>query len=134
MEEQKNFGSHVMIDGYGGDQAKLDDVSLILSFLRELPRKLQMRALADPIVMRVPKISEKDPGGISGFVIIAESHISVHTFPDRGYLTADVYSCKTEMDKGKIGQYFIETFKLDKDIELQYVTRGTQFYKRAPLA
>ena len=31
---------------------------------------------------------------MSGFVIIAESHISVHTFPDRGYLNIDIFSCK----------------------------------------
>ena len=32
--------------------------------------------------------------GVSGFVIIAESHISIHTFPDRGYVNIDVFSCK----------------------------------------
>ena len=31
---------------------------------------------------------------MSGFVLIAESHISVHTFPDRGYLNVDIFSCK----------------------------------------
>ena len=32
--------------------------------------------------------------GVSGFVIIAESHISVHTFPDRGHVNVDIFSCK----------------------------------------
>ena len=32
--------------------------------------------------------------GVSGFVLIAESHISVHTFPDRGHVNIDVFSCK----------------------------------------
>ncbi len=31
---------------------------------------------------------------MSGFVLIAESHISVHTFPERGYLNVDIFSCK----------------------------------------
>ena len=38
----------------------------------------------------------RTPGdwGVSGFVLIAESHISVHTFPDRGYVNIDIFSCQ----------------------------------------
>lgn len=32
--------------------------------------------------------------GVSGFVLIAESHISIHTFPSRGYINVDIFSCK----------------------------------------
>ena len=35
-----------------------------------------------------------DDAGVSGFVIIAESHISIHTFPRRNYVNIDIFSCK----------------------------------------
>ena len=47
--------------------------------------------------------------GVSGFVIIAESHISVHTFPDRGYVNIDVFSCKefdTDDAMAQVGEFF----------------------------
>ena len=70
--------------------------------------------------------SPKDPGGVSGFVIIAESHISIHTFPLRGFVSADVYTCQNTLDTEQICQYFAEAFDL-QDLEINLVRRGTRY-------
>ncbi len=51
--------------------------------------------------------------GVSGFVLIAESHISIHTFPDRGYLSLDIFSCK-EFDHDQAVAYATELFGIDR--------------------
>jgi S-adenosylmethionine/arginine decarboxylase-like enzyme len=66
--------------------------------------------------------------GWTGVVVIAESHISVHTFPKRGFVSADVYTCKSGMDTKLIEQFFIDTFKLKK-IETHFLKRGLEYPK-----
>lgn len=124
--KESYFGEHVTIDGYGGNSAKLDSKDTVLRALEELPRKLGMRALAEPAVFFAPGNDAKDPGGWSGFVVIQESHISIHTFPKRGFVSADVYTCKPGLDTDFIKGYFTEIFDL-KEIEDHFIKRGTKY-------
>lgn len=120
------FGEHLTIDGYNGDIQLLDSKEIVLSVLCDLPEKLGMNILTEPSVVSAPEIGLKDPGGWSGFVIIAESHISIHTFPKRGFVSADIYSCKNGMDTQFVIDYFTDTFKL-KDVETNFIKRGTRY-------
>jgi len=121
-----HFGEHLTIDGYGGSYEKLNNKELILNCLNELPEKLDMNKLAEPVVYFAPENNKKDPGGWSGFVVIAESHISIHTFPAKGFVSADVYTCKNGMDLKFILSYFKEKFDL-KDIEHNFIKRGLKY-------
>ena len=121
-----NFGEHLTIDGYDGNKTKLNDKKLVLRCLNELPRKLGMKKLAEPEVYLAKGNDGKDPGGWSGFVVIMESHISIHTFPARGFLSADVYTCKSGMDKTFIINYLKKQFAL-KEIEQNFILRGTKY-------
>ncbi len=121
-----HFGEHITIDGYDGDKEKLNNKKLVLKCLSELPKLLGMHTLIDPVTVWAEPNGKKDPGGWSGFVIIAESHISVHTFPGRGFVSADVYSCRNGMDTAFILKYFSELFGL-KDIEHNFIQRGTRY-------
>jgi len=121
-----NFGEHLMIDGYQGDQKKLNDKNIVLKCLEELPKLIKMRKLAPPKVYFAVDNQKKDPGGWSGYVIVAESHISIHTFPARGFVSIDVYSCKNGLDIKMIVNYFNEIFDL-KDTEVNFVKRGTRY-------
>jgi S-adenosylmethionine decarboxylase len=121
-----HFGEHLMIDGYGGDESKLNDRELVLQCLNELPRRLEMNILGEPVVYLAPGNDKKDPGGWSGFVVIMESHISIHTFPKKGFLSEDVYTCKNDLDTDAVSKYFIDVFGL-KDVEVNFVKRGTRY-------
>ena len=121
-----NFGEHLTIDGYGGDKKKLNDKKLVSKCLNELPGILGMEKLSRPEIYFAKGNNHKDPGGWSGFVVIKESHISIHTFPARGFLSADVYTCKNGMDIKKIVNYFKKKFSL-KDTEENFIKRGTRY-------
>ena len=76
-----NFSEmHLIIDGFGGDADMMWDTERLRSFLDEYPSNLGMTKITVPEVLEYHGPNPSD-GGISGFVIIAESHISVHTFP-----------------------------------------------------
>jgi S-adenosylmethionine decarboxylase len=121
-----NFGEHLTLDGYGGNPEKLNDLQCVLDCLSELPEKTQMHKIIEPVVKSFAGNDLKDPGGHSGFVMIAESHISVHTFPKRKFVSADVYTCKNGMDKDFIVEYFKEKFEL-QEVEINFIKRGTKY-------
>lgn len=123
---ENHFGEHVTIDGYEGDPELLNNEALVSSVFPELCSALHMRALTEPLIISAPDNDLKDPGGWSGFVIIAESHISIHTFPKRRFLTADVYTCKNGMDTVLIENFFKDKFKLG-DVELHFIKRGLNY-------
>ncbi len=121
-----HFGEHIMIDGYGGNPLKLNDEKLVLSCLNDLPELLDMHRLAPPVIYHAEGNGEKDPGGWTGVVTIMESHISIHTFPRRGFVSADVYTCKNGMNTEFIIDFFKKTFDL-ADAETNFVKRGTRY-------
>ena len=62
--------------------------------------------------------------GVSGFVLIAESHISIHTFPDRGYVNIDIFSCK-EFDADASLEDVKRTFSLP-EVKVWTLDRGLE--------
>jgi S-adenosylmethionine decarboxylase len=121
-----NFGSHLMIDGYGGSPAKLNDKERIVKCLNELPDKLKMTKIIKPVIKYFKGNDKKDPGGYSGFVMIAESHISIHTFPQKKFVSIDAYTCSDQIDKEFVTSYFTKKFGL-KELEINYIERGTKY-------
>ena len=115
-----------MVDGYGGSYEKLNSREVVLKCLNELPEILGMSKLAAPVVYEAPGNDAKDPGGWSGFVVISESHISVHTFPARGFVSIDVYTCKNGLDNRYTVKYFKDAFGL-RDTEENFVERGKKY-------
>lgn len=124
----KNFGMHLMLDAYGVKPEILDDMKLIYKFLFNLPDEINMSKLTTPFVVNADESkSKKDPGGISGVVLIKESHISIHTFSKKGFLTLDLYSCNNfDKDVDKIMKYIKKHFPYKK-YELQIVKRGLKY-------
>jgi S-adenosylmethionine decarboxylase len=84
---------HVIIDGYGGDPDQLSDENEVRAVLDQYPEMMGMTKITQPTVMPY-KGTKPEDWGVSGFVMIAESHIAVHTFPERRLVWADIFSCK----------------------------------------
>lgn len=66
--------------------------------------------------------------GVSGFVMIAESHISIHTFPDQDYVFMDIFSCRN-FDANTAIRYLVEAFEATK-YEKNILKRGIDFPER----
>ncbi len=115
---------HLVIDGYGGDSGKMWDQEMLRDFLTNYPDNLGMNRITEPNVLEysAPKLEDS---GISGFVIIAESHISVHTFPYRKYVNIDIFSCKSFDDSLALADAKA-LFELE-DVQFWLLDRGLEW-------
>ena len=120
------FGMHLIFDGYGCDRHRLEDISLIYNFLSDCPAQINMTKIMPPYVFRYDADNPQD-WGISGFVLIAESHISIHTFPEKNYLSLDIFSCKN-FDSERAISYVSNLFATQKS-EIKLLDRGVEFPK-----
>ena len=120
------FGLHIMIDGYCSNSASMTDVGHMRKLLDELPGEMGMHSICSPVVVEVGPNCHKDPGGVSGFVMIAESHISFHTFPARGFVTIDFYTCQDTLNDKAFCKRLTDAFGIeDADIYIQ--ERGVRY-------
>lgn len=122
----KMFGPHLTLDLYSCNKKKLNDVDFVNHILDEVPDIIGMHKISAPTVVLYPgNPASFDQGGISGFILIAESHISIHTFLTQEYVSVDIFSCKNFNIK-KAQDYFIEKFEAKK-VEKHLITRGRHF-------
>ncbi|HLC61233.1 MAG TPA: adenosylmethionine decarboxylase [Candidatus Nanoarchaeia archaeon] len=119
------FGLHVTIDASRCDKRKLGSYSLVYDVLNNLPAKIGMTKMTLPYVAKwLDKFADGTPG-MSGFVMIAESHISIHTFPDQDYVFMDIFSCR-EFETEKAIKYLLGAFDAKKH-EIRIQKRGLDF-------
>lgn len=115
---------HLIIDGYRGDAQKMQDVGLVYEVLDTYPSRIGMTKISPPKVSKYVG-SKPEDWGVSGFVLIAESHISIHTFPERAYVNIDIFSCK-EFDAERAIKDFQQRFGL-AEVRSYILNRGLEY-------
>ncbi len=115
---------HLTIDGFNGSPEKLASEELVLGLLDRYPERIGMTKIAPPHIQRYVGSKPLD-WGISGFVLIAESHIAIHTFPDRGYVWVDIFSCKA-FNTDEAARSVYEAFEL-ADARIRVLERGLEY-------
>jgi len=118
----------LIFDAYGCDPKKLGSMEIVSDALNTMVELGQMNKFHEPYVLKADSnevLGGKDPGGFSGFVMIHESHISMHTFTKRGFLTCDIYSCK-KFEPEVMIKYLKDTFK-PKDFDTIKMDRGLKY-------
>ena len=123
---KEQFGPHLMLDLRKCSSEKLKDYGHIFSVLDELPDKIGMTKITQPYVFPYSGLVPEDRG-ITGTVIIAESHISIHTFQEKDYCFVDVFSCK-DFDVDFAAKYIIDAFE-SKEYDKHVVERGKDFIR-----
>jgi S-adenosylmethionine decarboxylase len=118
------FGPHLTMDLIGCPKEILSNYDLHFRLLKELPEMIGMTPITQPYVFPYSGLVPEDKG-ITGIVIIAESHLSIHSFEDKGYTFIDMFSCKP-FDVEKAQQFIIDLFKPTK-IEKNLLERGREF-------
>ncbi len=119
------FGLHVTIDASGCNKQKLASYSLVYDILNNLPARIGMTKMTLPYVAKWLDKFANGTEGMSGFVMIAESHISIHTFPDQDFVFMDIFSCR-KFDAEKAIEYLLNAFEAKK-CEKHILKRGLNF-------
>ncbi len=94
----KILGRHLIVEYSECDKRNLDDVRLLEEGMNEAVRRS-----GATIVRSV--FHRYNPQGVSGVVVIAESHISIHTWPEYGYAAVDFFTCGESVDPYKAHEY-----------------------------
>src|SRR5258707_2738385 len=112
---------HLMLELYGCDRELLSNEPLVRRVLDEYPARVDMERVS-PVHLYQIETSNPLDAGLSGFVVIAQSHISVHAWPEYGEVDIDICSCKEFSQEDAIA-FAKEMFQTD-DLEAHFVVRG----------
>ena len=87
------MGMHLLIDGYSANLKSMSSPSIVRGLLKTVPKSIGMTPISRAKVIDYKANNPKD-SGVTGSIMLAESHMTIHTFPTRGYVAIDVFSCK----------------------------------------
>lgn len=119
---------HLMLELYGCSREVLTDASLIRGVLDEYPGHVGMEKVS-PVHLYDIETSNPLDSGMSGFVVIAQSHISLHAWPEYGEVDIDICSCK-EFSQESALAFAKNIFQTD-DVETHFVVRGSRSLRPA---
>lgn len=110
------LGRHLVVELSDCNRELLDDERLLEQYLQEAVRRS-----GATIVQSV--FHRYNPQGVSGVVVIAESHISMHTWPEYGYAAVDFFTCGTSVDPYKAHDYLKQMLRAES-AQVTEIPRG----------
>jgi S-adenosylmethionine decarboxylase len=83
------LGTEWLIDAYGCEPEGLRSQEVLAALFERIVRELGLRPAGEPLWRVFP-----GPGGVTGVLLLTESHIACHTFPERGFASFNLYCCR----------------------------------------
>jgi S-adenosylmethionine decarboxylase len=120
------LGRHLLLELFDCDLDAINNLQGVKQTLVEAARRAQA-TIVDVV------FHEFNPFGISGVVVIAESHLSIHTWPEYRYAAVDIFSCGDVLQPEVAANYLVEQFGAERTsiVEMQ---RGMFMQDAAPFA
>lgn len=97
----KALGRQIVVEYYGCNPETLNDVAFI-------KRAMRSAALASKATIVQEAFHLFNPHGVSGVIVIAESHLTIHTWPEYGYAAVDLFTCGDDVNPDAAFQYLKE--------------------------
>ena len=95
------LGKHLLLELYDVDRTLLNDLPAVRDIMISAANGAGAIILGE-------SFHQFSPQGVSGVIIIAESHLSIHTWPEHGYAAADIFTCGTTVSPEKGAEIIIE--------------------------
>jgi len=112
----KALGTHIIVELSDCNAQILSDVDQVTNILVTAAREANAEVLQTAFHRFMPQ-------GVSGVVVIAESHLSIHTWPEYGYAAMDIYTCGDHTDPWKACRYAAQKFEAKQMLTTE-VRRG----------
>ncbi len=112
------LGIHLLIELWSCNTQKLDN----LGYLEKIMS--QAAEVAGATVLRTA-FQDFSPQGVSGVVVIAESHLTIHTWPELGYAAVDIFTCGSKVDPWKAAGFLRQELEA-QDVEVRDFLRGVK--------
>ena len=113
----KSLGKHLIVELYGCSSELLNNLVQVEKILIEAV-ELSKATIVQPVFHHF------SPHGISGVVVIAESHFTIHTWPEYGYCALDIFTCGDQIDPDESLQFMKNKFQAD-NMSVMEIKRGT---------
>lgn len=113
----KSLGQQLIVELYGCDRTLLDDPRCLEQILTEAIRR------SGGTIIK-PCFHQFSPHGVTGVIVIAESHVAVHTWPEFGYCALDVFTCGTQVNTERIFEH-VRLELQAQETSVMEVKRGT---------
>ncbi len=110
------LGRHLLVELFSCAEDVLDDLEKIEALMKEAAR-LSGATIVESVFHRF------QPHGISGVVVIAESHLAIHTWPEHGYAAVDFFTCGANVDYWVAHDFLKKNFQAG-DSEVKELLRG----------
>lgn len=112
----KSLGRHLLVEYYDCDAEALNDLNLVENSMKEAAIAAGS-TIVDSVFRRFA------PHGISGVVVIAESHLAIHTWPEYGYAAVDLFTCGEKVDPWAARDHLMDVFRA-RDSQSRELPRG----------
>ncbi|MEC9007918.1 MAG: adenosylmethionine decarboxylase [Planctomycetota bacterium] len=112
-----SLGRHLLVEMWGCD-SRIDDVEIV-------ERAIDEAVVAIGATLVQSHVHRYSPQGVTGLAVLAESHLSLHSWPEYGYMAADVFTCGTLTIPRRAVAVFKEIFAPGR-IEVREIERGVQ--------
>ena len=100
----KQLGKHLLVELYDCESKLLNDCVLV-------EREMQKAARAAKATIVCSTFHMFSPYGVSGVVVIAESHLTIHTWPEHNYAAIDIFTCGTSVEPYTAYQVLKDAFR-----------------------
>lgn len=118
QDEEPSLGSHLLVELYGCDKGSIE-------FEKHVAEVMKRAAVESEATVVTDSFHEFQPYGVSGAVIIQESHYTIHTWPEHGYAAVDLFYCGGAIKVHRAVEVLREGFGPTK-IKFLVVRRGLE--------
>lgn len=116
MKSSNAIGQHVLADLFGIAPERLADSVSLAELLKDAAKRSGLNALAEPIVVPFKAPTTGGQAGVTGFIVLAESHIAFHSYPEWGFMAVDVFTCGTNAHPQAALDVFVERLKPEETV------------------
>ncbi len=110
------LGTHVLLELKDCDSRLLNDLPYIRQQLLNAAQKVGAHVVGE-------SFHQFTPQGVTGILSIAESHISIHTWPEYGYAAADIFTCGDQNMPDRAAESIVEALRC-RDPQVTQIRRG----------
>ena len=114
--KKQPLGRHLLLELYACDRDRLDDLASLEAALKEAARR-SGATIVETVFHRFT------PHGVSGVVVVAESHLAIHTWPEYGYAAVDFFTCGADIDYWRARDFLKEAL-VAESCEVKELLRG----------
>ena len=119
IKQPAALGKHTFLDLYDCNKELLNDIKVLEDLMLEAAR------IANATIIK-SHFHQFSPQGISGSVIIAESHFNIHSWPEHGYAAVDLFTCGDTIDESVATKLLMERLE-SKRHEVKTIQRGINY-------